>query len=215
MDFWRQLDICSPQELRFPITVIGAGGIGSPAVLALAKMGASDLKVFDGDLVETHNIPNQFYRLEDVGSSKVKALQEIVDDFTGAQIGVREERFEGNQALRGIVIGAVDSMVSRSAVWKGVRHNPNSLLLIDARMGAEVCLIYTIRPNRPADITFYESTLYTDEEAVSAPCTERAIIYNTLMIASLVLNQVKKFARGEELKKEIIFDLRTLTLLAQ
>jgi len=54
--------------------------------------------------------------------------------------------------------------------------------------------------------------LYPDEQAQELPCTARAIIYNTFMIAALISNQVKKFARGEEFPKEIICDMKNLLL---
>ena len=47
--FWRQLDLCPPDKLKFPITVIGAGAIGSAAVVTLAKMGCSNITVYDED----------------------------------------------------------------------------------------------------------------------------------------------------------------------
>jgi hypothetical protein len=56
-------------------------------------------------------------------------------------------------------------------------------------------------------------TLYDDEQATNDACTARAIIYNVLSIAGLVANQVKKYAKGERLDREVILDLKTLTLL--
>ena len=47
--FWRQLDLCPPDKLKFAITVIGAGAIGSATVVTLAKMGCSNIIVYDGD----------------------------------------------------------------------------------------------------------------------------------------------------------------------
>jgi hypothetical protein len=82
-------------------------------------------------------------------------------------------------------------------------------------MGAEVCRLYSIVPVDPDHVRFYESTLYSDAEASAETCTRRAIIYNTLTIGSLIANQVKKFARGESLMRELVFDLKTLTLITR
>jgi len=68
-DYWRQLDIVSSEELDFPITLIGCGGIGSPVAMALVKMGCGQISLYDPDCVEAHNLPNQMYRLEDVGEA--------------------------------------------------------------------------------------------------------------------------------------------------
>src|SRR5207244_2270936 len=73
--FWRQLDLLPLERLDVPVTVIGAGAVGSFVTLTLAKMGLRDLTVFDDDVVDVHNLPNQFYRLTDLGRPKVEALQ--------------------------------------------------------------------------------------------------------------------------------------------
>lgn len=212
-DYWRQLDVVSPDDLSFPITLVGAGGIGSPTALALAKMGCRDVTVYDPDVVEQHNLPNQFYRLDDVGLPKVKALRSIVHEWTGLDIVAHDERFV-DAKVRGVVISAVDSMDSRRLIWlEAVRFQAGIDLYIDARMGAEVCRIYAVRPTTPEDVRFYESFLYSDDEAMNVACTAQAIIYNVFSIAGLIANAVKRYARGEEVHREIIFDHATLSML--
>jgi ThiF family len=212
-DYWRQLDLVTPDELKLPITLVGAGGIGSPTALALAKMGCSHLTVYDPDLVEPHNLPNQFYRLEDSARPKVEALRELIWAFTGLEI-VSIQETVSQQRFSGIVISGVDSMSARQAIWQGaIRYHSNVELYIDARMGAEVCRIYSVRPSDPEDVRAYELTLYDDDQATDDACTAQAIIYNVLSIAGLIANQVKKYAKGERLDREVILDLKTLTLL--
>jgi hypothetical protein len=212
-DYWRQLDLVTPDELRLPITMVGAGGIGSPTVLALAKMGCSNLTVYDPDFVEWHNLPNQFYRLEDVAQPKAVALGALVRTFTGIQICAVQEAV-AEQRLSGLVISGVDSMAARQGIWRGsIRFRAGVEMYIDARMGAEVCRIYSIHPTDPDDVRRYELTLYDDEQAVDVACTAHAIVYNVLTIAGLIANQVKKHVKGEPLERELILDLKTLTLL--
>ena len=212
-DYWRQLDLVTPEELSLPITMVGAGGIGSPTALALAKMGCSRMTVYDSDLVEAHNLPNQLYRLEDFARPKVEALQVLIRSFTGFEIVAIREAVS-KQRLQGLVISGVDSMVARKTIWQeAIRYRPNVELYIDARMGAEVCSIYSVRPADPDDVRAYELTLYDDDEADPNACTAQAIIYNTFTVAGLIANQVKKYAKGEHLSREVIFDLKTLTLL--
>jgi hypothetical protein len=213
MDYWRQLDLVTPAELKLPITLVGAGGIGSPTALALAKMGCSRLTVYDPDLVEPHNLPNQFYRLEDSARPKVEALRDLIRAFTGLEI-VSIQEAVSRQPLSGVVISGVDSMSARQEIWHGsIRYRADVELYIDARMGAEVCRIYSIRPSDPEHVRAYELTLYNDDQASADACTAQAIIYNVLSIAGLIANQVKKYAKGEHLDREVILDLKTLTLL--
>lgn len=216
MDFWRQLDVVSPSDLAdLKVTIIGVGGIGSSTTLALVKMGVQNIIVYDDDKVELHNLPSQLYRFSDLGKTKVEALKEICQDYAGVVIEAKPERFNGQQTLSGIVISGVDSMASRKEIWKKVKYNPSIQLYIEARMGAEVARIYTVRPCDPWEVNWYEMSLYSDEEALEAPCTARAVVYCSFMIAALIANQIKKFARREEVNNEIIFDLVTLTLLTE
>ena len=215
MDFWRQLDIVSPKDLeRINVTMIGVGGIGSPAVLALSKMGVSNITVYDDDSVELHNLPNQFFRVEDLKRSKVEALADIVASYSEDKIAIKNERYT-DQKLAGIVISGVDSMSARRDIWNGVAYNTKIPFYIEARMGAEVARIYTVRPCIPSEVRWYEKTLYSDEEAVDAPCSARAIIYCTFMTASLIANQVKKIAKNQGYENEIIFDLVTMSLMTK
>jgi molybdopterin/thiamine biosynthesis adenylyltransferase len=212
-DYWRQLDLVRPDELATPVTLVGAGGIGSPTALALVKMGVQKLTLYDPDTVEAHNLPNQLYRLRDIGRPKVEALAELLGEFAEARVKAVQEQVT-NQRLDGIVISAVDSMASRQAIWKGaVRFRGTIPLYIDARMGAQVCRVFAIRPADPDDVRFYESTLFDDDVATEDPCTAQAIIYTVFGVSSLVANQVKRFAHGEPIDQDTIFDFVTLSLI--
>lgn len=214
MDYWRQSDIVPPGSLDFHVTIIGIGGIWSPVALALAKMGCPRLTLYDPDLVEAHNLPNQLYRLHDVGRPKVEALADLLREFAGVEVRPVQE-IVSDQRLTGVVISGVDSMASRKGIWNGsIRYRASVPLYVDARMGAQVCRVLTVRPADPDDIFRYEATLYSDSEATEDPCTAQAIIYTTLGVASLVANQVKRFALGESCDPDLIFDYVTLSLLS-
>ncbi len=213
MEFLRQLDLVSPDTLDLPIHLIGCGGIGSFTALVLSKMGVQHLHLYDPDEIEEHNLPNQLFRLRDVGRSKVEALQEILQEFAGTPVEVQPVEVEA-QRMAGVVISGVDSMRARKAIWlRSIRYRTAVLRYLDARMGAEVARIYAVNPTDPGDIRFYEKSLYDDEETEALPCTAAAIIYSGFAIASLIGNLVKRLATGEDLPREILFDLKTLTLL--
>ena len=146
--FLRQLDIVAPEKLQFPITVIGAGAIGSATVITLAKMGCGNVTVWDDDLLEEANISNQMCKPSMVGQPKVEALRELVQDLTNVTIETENRRYRG-QRLSGVVIAAVDSMMPRKDIWRRAKINPQIPLLVDARMGAEFARIYAIRPTDP------------------------------------------------------------------
>jgi hypothetical protein len=209
--FQRQLDIVSPEQLAFPIVVIGAGAIGSAAVVTLAKMGCADITVWDDDTLEEHNIPNQLCKPSMLGHPKVEALRELTLELTEVPIKVESRRYRG-QKLRGVVIAAVDSMATRLDIWKRVKLDPDIPLLIDARMGAEFARIYAIHPCNADEVDFYECNLYTASEAERLPCSARSVIYCPTVVAGFVALLVKQHMTGKPLPYELLLDLPSVKL---
>jgi len=58
-----------------------------------------------------------------------------------------------------------------------------------------------------------KTNLYASHAAEQLPCSARAIVYCPLAAGALTGLQVKRFATNQPLKKEIPFDLATLTLI--
>jgi tRNA A37 threonylcarbamoyladenosine dehydratase len=108
--FLRQLDIVSPEQLAFAITVIGAGAIGSATVLTLAKMGCSRITVWDDDILAEHNVPNQWCKPSAVGRPKVAALAELVWDLAQVRIHARNIIY-----CPTVMAGLIASLVKRFA----------------------------------------------------------------------------------------------------
>jgi len=196
------------------VHLIGAGGIGSPTALALAKMGCPEIHLYDPDLIEEHNLPNQLFRLKDVGKAKVAALAKMCREFSDSRCVPHQCQITGKESLEGIVISGVDSMESRKAIWEAVKGNRKICLYVDGRMGGEVGRVIAVCPASPTDVRFYEDTLFSDEEAEPLPCTARAIIYNVFALASLIASRVKKHLKEEEASRDIVVDLFNSQMLS-
>ena len=206
--YHRQLSIIPLDRLqKTEVTVIGAGAVGSFTAFTLAKMGIGKITVYDHDTVELHNIPNQLFSMQDCGVPKVEALCDMIRHFHGVEIDTVGRKYI-DQALAGIVIVAVDSMDVRLKIWEQVRYNPRIELFIDSRMGAEVGRVITIRPIDPDDVAMYESTVHTSQEALQARCTEKAVIYTVLGIASAICGRVANHLRGDPYPKDVVLDFR-------
>ena len=176
-------------------------------------MGVSKIAVYDHDLIENHNIPNQIYRLADIGRPKVEALADVCREFAGCEIVTNQEKVGPSHVFTGIIASGVDSMAARKEIWQSIKNNPRIPLYIDARTGGEVLRLHAVRPCNRTDQTWYETRLYSDEQASDLPCTGQAILYNLFMAASLIGRQIAKHVRGEKIPREIIFDMKTLSLL--
>lgn len=207
MDFHRQLDVLDqPRLASIPITVIGAGAVGSCTVLALAKSGAEKIVVWDDDVIEAHNLPNQWYRMKDLGRRKVDALQELVLDMTGVQIDVVAERFTGVGASE-VTLCCVDSMDIRIDLWRCLHPRPQ--LYVDARMGAEVGKVHCVGPYG----SWYDDTLYPSSEAHHAPCTAKATMYCASGLAAFIASQVAQYASDRPTRPEMTIDFRNALML--
>jgi molybdopterin/thiamine biosynthesis adenylyltransferase len=61
------------------VGVIGAGGLGCPAIQVLAATGVGHIRVYDADSVDLSNLPRQIlYATPDVGKFKVDVIEERV-----------------------------------------------------------------------------------------------------------------------------------------
>lgn len=206
--YTRQQGIVKPDQLQFPITVIGAGGIGSPTAMLLGKMGCNNLTVWDFDTIEPHNLPNQMYRHNQVGRIKVDALAENIREYAGAMITQHPNRFRSDSGLVDVVVVAVDSMTARKEVWNHVLRNKPKLL-IDGRMGGEGGMVLTADPRDKYSRDQYIAMLYDDADAVQDTCTARAVIYNTFYIAALIGKVVQLYATGQRVPQTVAFDMTT------
>jgi len=215
-DYWRQLDIFKPDD-KTKILIVGAGSVGSYVALTLAKMGISDLTVVDFDKVEPHNLPNQFYKTTDIGRPKVEALKDIIKEFTNTEITAINDKIENyltKDKIFDIVILAVDNMKTRKQIFeKYAKHNIYVKYLIDIRTSAENFRIYTIQPVEPEDVKFYESEMYSDDEASELPCTAQNIIYTVVGVAAITSATVKKILSNQKINRFYLYDYITEILM--
>lgn len=210
-NYIRQHDIVDRARLALPLSIVGAGAIGSFTALILGKLGyAGPVAVYDPDTVSPENLPNQFYPLGSVDRRKVNALSDTLLDWTGLEIAAECVRLEAAPPSPAVLV-AVDSMDTRIMLWR--TRSPRTRFWYDGRMGAELMRLYTVDTSNPAAVAAYEHTLYTSAQAVPLPCTGRTVIYNVAVIAGLLANQVKRSQAGEAYRFELVLDLRTLTLL--
>ena len=213
--FLRQLDLVDPERLAAQhVTIIGAGGIGSPAALALAKMGVGKITIYDDDTVEPHNIPLQLYGNGHLGQPKVMALSDTLARLADVQVLPVNALFDARSPRpSGIVISAVDRMSQRAIIWQQCRRNPGVELFLDGRMGAQVGILFAFCPTILAQGRRYEATLHSDEDAAPEPCTARGIAYTVFMMAALMANMVRKHVVGNPLPFETDFCMESFALL--
>lgn len=216
-DFSRQTNILNPEEFNRPIHIIGAGATGSWVAFTLAKMGLSNITVYDFDEVGMHNLPNQMFGLSDIDKNKALSIRNIIRRFTGFNIKARAQKVEGGQPLQGIVFVLTDTMKSRKDIYNmSIKNNPNIDLLIETRMDLRGGRIYAIDPKNRYMCKQYEGTFYSDDEAeVSACGVSQTVLPTALAITSHAIWKLLNYINGEPFSHETIIDLPNEIIFSQ
>ena len=80
------------------VTILGAGGLGSPVIANLAAAGVGKLIICDNDIIEPSNLNRQFiYRQEDIGQPKTIQAQRFIQDINlDVSVELRQETINEN-----------------------------------------------------------------------------------------------------------------------
>lgn len=128
------------------VVIIGAGGLGSPALLYLAGAGVGRITVIDDDAVSLSNLHRQvIHRTADIGEAKVdsarRAMQELNPDITVEVEATRLTRDNAPELIAGAdaVLDGSDNLATRYlASWACTRvkvpHVWASILGFDAQL---------------------------------------------------------------------------------
>src|SRR5947209_2436987 len=97
-----------------PVTLCGAGALGSQLADNLARQGFRRLRVIDRDRVEEHNVSTQLYGESEVGAWKVEVLRQRLFRATGIEIDALRKELTDRTARSllqngGLVIDTFDN----------------------------------------------------------------------------------------------------------
>lgn len=203
-----QLEIFNPEVFNKPVHLVGVGATGSWVAIMLAKLGVKDIHVWDFDILEEHNICNQGYETHQIGWRKTEAVTEMCTLMGDVNVINHFERVTGSTPLTGIVFILTDTMHSRKDIWEGAcKYKPNVDLVIETRMGLDMCRIYNVNPTDMDEVRAYEQTFCSDDIAeVSACGTSKSVVTSAVTVASIATRQMLNHLNGLRLPNEIIYD---------
>ncbi len=131
---------------RARVLVVGAGGLGSPALLYLAAAGVGTLGIADDDLVDATNLQRQVvHGVDDVGRPKVDSAAEAVAALSPATTVVRHrDRLDPATAMEvladyDVVLDGADNFPTRYLVGDacarlGIPHVWGSVYRFDGQV---------------------------------------------------------------------------------
>ncbi len=137
--------------------VVGAGGLGSPALLYLAAAGVGKIGIADGDVVELSNLQRQIiHGVADLGRNKALSAQESIAALNpDCQVELFQERLNQDN-IRGIFRGY-------DVVLDGSDNFPTRFLVAD-------CCWFEQIPLVSAAVLRFEGQLLTVLPQAGNPC---------------------------------------------
>jgi adenylyltransferase/sulfurtransferase len=105
------------------VLCVGAGGLGSPALLYLAAAGVGTLGVIDFDVVDESNLQRQIiHGQSDVGRSKAESARDSIQELNPlVNVVLHEERLDSDNAMRifepyDLIVDGTDNFATRYLV---------------------------------------------------------------------------------------------------
>lgn len=194
------------------IHIIGCGSVGSCIAEALARCGVRKFALYDFDHVESKNVANQAFTVEDVGLLKVDALERHIKAINPEATVRKDAKGWQGKTLSGYVFLAADSMdVRRSFVEKHM-NNTNIKAVFDHRTALTFAQSYAADWSESRQRqALLDSMQHSDEEAraetpVSACGVVLGVCTTVRLISDLSVNNFISFTKGEKLKKFIQID---------
>jgi sulfur-carrier protein adenylyltransferase/sulfurtransferase len=105
------------------VLVVGAGGLGSPALLYLAAAGVGTLGIVDFDVVDESNLQRQIiHGVSDIGKPKAESARDSIQEINPyVEVILHEERLDSDNALDifrpyDLIVDGTDNFATRYLV---------------------------------------------------------------------------------------------------
>lgn len=186
------------------VAVVGAGGLGSPVVLALAAAGIGTLTVIDDDTVELSNLQRQvLHRLADVDAPKVdsavRVAGELSPETTVRPVRERLTSANADALLAGadVVIDGSDSFETRSLVAAACERSGVPLVWgVVQEFAAQVTVFWSEPPAGTEPVVLRD--LYPPEQVGALPSCAAVGVLGALclQVGSLLAMEAIKLLAG-------------------
>ncbi|MFC0198477.1 ThiF family adenylyltransferase, partial [Microbacterium arthrosphaerae] len=186
------------------VAVVGAGGLGSPVVLALAAAGVGTITVIDDDVVEASNLQRQvMHRVADVGAAKVDSAVRIAADLSPTTVvrPVAALLTAGNarELLTGadVVVDGTDTFATREVVAAACDELGVPLVWgVVQEFHAQVTVFWSAPPAGTVSVRL--SDLYPSDAARDAPSCAQVGVLGALclQVGALLATETVKLIAG-------------------
>jgi adenylyltransferase/sulfurtransferase len=186
-----QIDVSGQQKLlNASVAVLGAGGLGCPALQYLVASGVGEIHLIDHDVVELSNLQRQIlFRTIDVGRKKVVVAKESLATLNSQTKVITYEQLPDENEL-GHIIDKVDVVLDGTDNFASrYRHNnvciqTKTPLVAGAviRFEGQVCCFLNHDVNEPCYQCIYPDAVDENEN-----CTENGVLGSVAGIVGSIM----------------------------
>jgi hypothetical protein len=204
VSFLRQAGWFSPEDAQDTIiNIVGVGATGSNIGLIAAKMGFHKFRVWDADIVESHNLPNQTYDVAHVGQLKVNAFKDVLTRFNPRiEVETNPVFFETalhKENLEGILVLTVDTMSARKDIFDSFNMNWNIKQVFETRLGFDYGELNVLDPLDPSTLKEWNDGLLNDDDIPEGPCNLRICTTLVSMVSAYTVHAMCGIMHGEKM----------------
>ncbi len=182
------------------VDVIGCGAVGARIAMELGCFGISNLHLWDGDRIESHNVANQRpYVQADLGKPKVEALANHLEAATLRRPQLHPQFLEEPTRLGRVVFLAVDTMATRRKIFDDSLHLKfDTDYVIEVRMGVDELRVYGFNPRDRNQVALWRESLSDDKDTKESVCQTQTTVGDTASItAGLAVARFRHWYRRE------------------
>ena len=221
MDRKKILEYFDGEQVGKQIHIIGCGAIGSHVAEELARMGCTNIHLWDFDTVSPHNITNQMFMEADIGRPKVDAVYDMMLQINkGLENKVKKHNcaVKAPWYINGYIFLCVDNIDVRKEIVKANAMNPNAEAVFDFRMRLTDAQHYCADLKNTDEVKKLLASMdFTQAEAEAATpksaCgTELSVVFTVKTIVSVGVCNFVKFVQGVEHKTIALVDMNMFAI---
>ena len=194
------------------IHIIGCGATGSHLAIELVKLGCERLILWDFDIVESHNLTNQIWNINDIGKLKNVALLNhilAINPEIESKITLKAKWTPDEPLLTDIVFNCVDSIELRKQIYEVNKYNKLLQYMLDPRLGSTTGSVFCYKWNDENIKKLIALTNFKDDEmdVERSLCGTKININTTLyMVVNMLLNNFVNIINQQPYFQQIYFE---------
>lgn len=215
MDLVKSQDFFNPLEVTERVHIIGCGSVGSTIAELLARLGITNISLYDFDTVSAHNIANQMFFNEDIKRPKVEAVKDLIckiNPDAEKNIKLYPKGYTSETRLSGYVFLCIDNIDLRREIATKNKINQSIRAMFDFRTRLVDAQHYAADWSDPKEIQNFINTMdFSHEEAheatpVTACNVEMGVAPTVRIICSYGVSNFMNLILRKPLKKLILID---------